>query len=184
MSLPGRVGDQDVKDCYQAFQECLQTFPKLNQEKAVLFGGSHGGFLVTHLAGQYPDAFKAVVARNPVTNISSMSTISDIGDWCFNEAGLGFQYRSPTPQELQVMYEKSPIFHVNSVKAPVYLMIGKDDLRVPPSQGIEYYRNLKGLGKQVDMNYYEDNHPLGKPINHCNVFINTVLFFKAILGMG
>ena len=54
--LPGRVGDQDVKDCYQAFQECLQTFPKLNQEKAVLFGGSHGGFLVTHLAGKYHKA--------------------------------------------------------------------------------------------------------------------------------
>ena len=96
MSLPGRVGDQDVKDCYQAFQERLKTFPKLNGEKAVLFGGSHGGFLVTHLAGQYPDSFKAVVARNPVTNIASMSTVSDIGDWTFNEAGIGFSYRYVT----------------------------------------------------------------------------------------
>ena len=57
-SLLGKVGDQDVKDCVQAVQECLQAFPNVQKDKAVLFGGSHGGFLVTHLSGQYPDMFK------------------------------------------------------------------------------------------------------------------------------
>ena len=112
-----------------------------------------------------------------------MATVSDIGDWTFNESGLNFKYKSPNPQEMQLMYEKSPISHIENVKAPVYLMIGKDDLRVPPSQGIEYYHNLKALGKNVDMNMYEDNHPLGKVNNHSNVFINSVLFYKSILGI-
>ena len=26
MSLPGNVGDSDVKDCYQALQECLDSY--------------------------------------------------------------------------------------------------------------------------------------------------------------
>ena len=59
-SLLGKVGDQDVKDCFQAYQECLQRFPQLDSTKSVLFGGSHGGFLVTHLVGQYPDLFKVI----------------------------------------------------------------------------------------------------------------------------
>lgn len=51
-------------------------------------GGSHGGFLALHLAGRHGSMFKAVVARNPVTNLASMLGTSDIPDWCWEEAGL------------------------------------------------------------------------------------------------
>ena len=125
--------------------------------------------------------FQACVARNPVINIATMATVTDIKDWTFNEAGLKFEYRSPTPDQMAEMYQKSPISHASKIQCPVYLMIGKEDLRVPPSQGLEFYHQLKGLGKDVDMNMYEDNHPLGKVGNHANCFINTVLFYKTIL---
>ena len=52
-SLPGHVGDHDVADCHQAALACLEKFPQLASGKCVLMGGSHGGFLVTHIAGQH-----------------------------------------------------------------------------------------------------------------------------------
>lgn len=44
-------------------------------------GGSHGGFLTAHLAGQHPAAFKAAVLRNPVCDLELMVHVTDIPDW-------------------------------------------------------------------------------------------------------
>lgn len=79
--LPGKIGQSDVADCMLGIEKALAQFPWLDSERLILVGGSHGGFLVTHLSGQYPDKFKVVVARNPVIDVASMSIISDIPDW-------------------------------------------------------------------------------------------------------
>ncbi|CAB4060212.1 APEH [Lepeophtheirus salmonis] len=91
--LLGNVGKDDVEDCIQALQECLKTNSHLNDKEIFLWGASHGGFLVTHLAGQYPELFTAIVALNPVINIASMASATDIPDWCFNESGFPFHYK-------------------------------------------------------------------------------------------
>jgi len=49
-SLLGNIGNADVKDVYNA----VQSNPLWSNRKLLLYGGSHGGFLVTHLSGQYP----------------------------------------------------------------------------------------------------------------------------------
>lgn len=82
--LLGRIGKSDVADCISATKEALTKFDWLDKDKLILVGGSHGGFLVTHLSGQFPDMFKAVIARNPVIDVASMSIISDIPDWYAN----------------------------------------------------------------------------------------------------
>lgn len=59
-------------------------------------------------------------------------------------------------EALAKMREASPIRHVADVQARVVIMLGLSDRRVPPSQGLQYYHALKGLGKDVEMLTFKD----------------------------
>uniref|UniRef100_A0A0A9XJL5 Acylamino-acid-releasing enzyme n=2 Tax=Lygus hesperus TaxID=30085 RepID=A0A0A9XJL5_LYGHE len=178
-ALLGNVGTIDVSDCHQSTLKALEKHSSiLAKDKCILFGGSHGGFLVLHLSGQYPSFYKAVSSRNPVTDIAAIFPISDIPDWAMVESGLEY---SPTAEldgkTFDMMKKMSPISHINNVTAPTLLLIGKSDLRVPPTQGINYYHALKARGKKTKVLVYEDNHGLPKTPHEVDFAINTVLWY-------
>ncbi|XP_057327094.1 acylamino-acid-releasing enzyme-like isoform X1 [Microplitis mediator] len=196
--LQGRVGTTDVIDCVTATKQALNKYPWLDPQRVGLSGGSHGGFLVAHLSGQYNDMYKAVVARNPVIDVAAMFTISDIPD-CRNAlfkdermalghdvcaAAVNQQYRQSFTgepksyaEELTMkMFKCSPIVHADNVKAPTLVCIGKNDLRVPPSQGKYWYNRLKANGVKTKMLVYDDNHPLSSGPVEIDEIINAALW--------
>jgi acylaminoacyl-peptidase len=72
---------------------------------------------------------------------------TDIPDWCvfetFGKEREEFDFKLiGSPEVYAKLFEKSPIYHVDKVKTPTLLMIGQVDLRVPPSQGVEFYKAL------------------------------------------
>ena len=116
--------------------------------------------------GQYPDLFSAAVLRNPVISVGEMSS-TDILDWYFSEFGIEYPLSSSSPNIINSIPDDtppttsaqipplvsseiytnllsvSPISHVDSIKAPVLLLIGSADRRVATSQGVNFYHALK-----------------------------------------
>lgn len=182
-SLPGSVGSQDVEDVVSLTNYALSSWKHLDSSRIGVCGGSHGGFLAGHLIGQFPDIFKVAAMRNPVTNIATMVTTTDIPDWCYVETfGTGYYnwktFRGPTKDELSAMWEASPIAHVDEVRAPVLIALGMSDKRVPPSQGTEYFHIMrsKGIPSKLLM-YPDDDHAIDRVESEADHWINIKKWF-------
>lgn len=164
----GKIGTSDIHDMYDTIQYVI-AHKKADKNQIILYGGSHSGFMVTSISGQHPELnFLACIARNPVIDITAMSAVSDIPDWCISEA-LGPETLLPladiyakNEEQAAILNKVSPINHVQNVKVPTLLLLGKEDLRVPYSQGLLYHRILKARGIETRCFIYDDCHGLAK----------------------
>eukprot|EP01035_Chromulina_nebulosa_P020526 gene20526-26625_t len=207
LSLLGKIGTNDVCDIYTITSHMLSltyndlsdfdinytdttsselTTKIFDSNKIGIVGGSHGGFLTAHMIGQYPDLFQAACMRNPVTNIPSMFTTSDIPDWCMIESGLTYDFDSfilPNIEQIKVLQQCSPVIYIDKVKTPTLICLGLKDKRVPPSQGTEYYHLLKC--RNIDsklVTYPEDCHAIDKPSTEAEHWIEIAKWLKKYLG--
>ncbi|KAM9987494.1 hypothetical protein ACTFIZ_005222 [Dictyostelium cf. discoideum] len=186
--LPGHIGDLDVDDCVQAINYTLDKIDTtIDRNKIGVIGGSHGGFLSAHLS-RFP-IVKTSIMRNPVIDIPSMSTLSDIPDWCFFEAGINLsdptsQYHTlPSMEEIEKMRKCSPSFHIESIKIPSLLALGDSDLRVPPSQGLLYYRMLRERDVPTKcLMYPKTGHSLDSIDARLDQWVNISLWLKKYLN--
>ncbi|CAM0872110.1 unnamed protein product [Alopecurus aequalis] len=148
-SLPGNIGSQDVNDVLTAVEFVIKR-GLIDASRVAVVGGSHGGFLTTHLIGQV----YGKEAKN-----------------CFTE--------SPSPDTLTQFYQKSPISHISKVKTPTLFLLGAKDLRVPVSNGLQYSRALKERGVETKTIVFpEDIHGLDKPRSDFESFLNIGVWFK------
>lgn len=149
-SLPGRIGEQDVREVVQA-TKWAQNMMGVNSTDAVFVGGSHSGFLGAHCS-LLPGLFRATVLRNPVVNVATMFGATDIPDWCLCEAGVTMKMKERGMEIRAKAYEKmlevSPVGKLMEFEGDkkligkTLLQVGAGDRRVPPHQSIEWKRLL------------------------------------------
>lgn len=113
-------------------------------DKMAVMGWSYGGYLTSFLVTR-TDRFKAASMGAGLPNLLSMVTTTDIPDYLVGHMGNEFWDDYDT-------YEKhSAMYHIKNVKTPTQVIHGQNDLRVPFTQGQEFYVALKRLGVPTEM---------------------------------
>ena len=112
-----------------------------------LMGWSYGGYM-TSFAVTRTNRFKAASMGAGLPNLISMMTTTDIPDFLAAHIGGEFWDDYET-------YEKhSAIYRIKNVTTPTQVIHGAKDLRVPFTQGQEFYVALKRLGVPTEMVVY------------------------------
>lgn len=182
--LTAKIGSLDIYSCGEFLKSYLKDNEQIYESSRVFaYGGSHGGFLSSWFAvhEEYSKLLRGCIILNPVIDIYSLYTSSDIPDWSFEliaERPIDF---NPTTEEINAMMNSSPIAYVHKANSPILLLIGGKDLRVTPeNNGIRFYHALKNFNKQVEMKYYPtDDHPLSTPETNLDVLSSILRFISS-----
>lgn len=112
-----------------------------------LMGWSYGGYM-TSFAVTKTDRFNAASMGAGLPNLVSMTTTTDIPDYLVAHMGGEFW-------EDYERYEKhSAMYRIKNVTTPTQVIHGQNDLRVPFTQGQEFYVALQRLGIDTEMIVY------------------------------
>ncbi|MDH3733813.1 MAG: S9 family peptidase [Gemmatimonadota bacterium] len=116
-------------------------------DRLLLMGWSYGGYMTSWAVTQ-TDRFKAASMGAGLPNLISMTTTTDIQDYLVGHMGVEFW-------EDYERYERhSAMYHIADVVTPTQVIHGANDLRVPFTQGQEFYRALDRRGVPTEMVVY------------------------------
>lgn len=135
-----------------------------------LFGGSFGGFLTLVMLAHHPDSFKAGIAINGIADAVDFWK----ADWPLpRRRVLWREFLGSRDLPVLALAEISPINNTDRIVAPVLLIAGSRDKRVPVSHSREMFHLLKEGGKSVEFVEFES---AGHSITNVRV-INSIEAF-------
>lgn len=115
-----------------------------NPDKLTVMGWSYGGYLTSFLVTR-TNRFKAASMGAGLPNLISMTTTTDIPDYLVGHMG------SEVWDDYDTYEKHSAMYRIKNVKTPTQVIHGANDLRVPFTQGQEFYVALKRRGISTEM---------------------------------
>ncbi len=113
-------------------------------QRVCIFGGSYGGYAALEGAVKEPDLYKCTIGYAGIYDLRLMYTRGDIPQSIYGENYL----KMVLGENQSELYDRSPIAHLDRLKAKVMLIVGGADQRVPPVQGENLHAAL--LAQKVD----------------------------------
>lgn len=142
------LGGGDLKDEISGVEFLKQT-GYVDANKIGITGGSYGGFMTLMAIGKDPDLWAAAVEEYGIINWSSMLNSSDPSLNEYLKSLLG------DPEQNRKIYQAdSPITYIRNEKAPLLVLQGDNDPRVPKEEAQQVVDILRKEGRVVDVHYY------------------------------
>jgi dipeptidyl aminopeptidase/acylaminoacyl peptidase len=147
-ALNANWGKYDVEDAISGVRHLAQQ-ELVDDSRAVIMGGSAGGFTVLQSFVDYPGFYKAGVCLYGVANQFTLAADTHKFEARYLDKMLG-----SLPEEADLYRQRSPIFHADKIQDPIILFQGEDDVVVPRAQSDEIVSSLQRRGVPHEYHLY------------------------------
>src|SRR5216683_642968 len=168
------MGGGDLQDVLAA-ADFLKATGYPDPKKLIAMGGSYGGYMTMMAVTKAPDVWAAGVPIVPFVNWFTEMQNEDPVPQQSDRATMGDPEKNP-----ELFRDRSPIFFVDQIKAPLLLLAGGHDPRCPKEETIQVAAAIKKHGGIADYKIYEnEGHGFAKVENQIDAYQRVTDFLKA-----
>ena len=141
-----------------------------DRERIGITGGSYGGFMTLLALGRHPDRFAAGVSIVGVVSLRTLfeTTRGDLREYLLRELG--------DPGTESGLYdERSPLTYADRIRAPLLVLQGANDPRVPKAEALQIVEALeRAKTPHAYHEYADEGHGFAKTANRIDATRRTV----------
>jgi dipeptidyl aminopeptidase/acylaminoacyl peptidase len=152
----------------------LRDSGRADPGRIAVYGGSYGGFMVLAALTTYPELWAAGVDLVGIANF--VTFLENTGPWRrhLREAEYG-----SLENDRAFLEEISPINKVERIRAPLLVIHGANDPRVPIGEAEQMVGRLRALGRTVEFIRLEDEgHQIAKMKNKLTIYPRVAQFLR------
>ena len=154
----GNWGVYDVTDSIAGVNHLAQA-GLIDPKRAVIMGGSAGGFTVLQSMVDCPGFYKAGVCLYGVSN--QFGLLMDTHKF---EERYTYWLLGELPEAADLYRQRSPVFHADKIVDPIIVFQGTDDKVVPQDQSDSIVASLRRRGIPHEYHLFEgEGHGWRKP---------------------
>ncbi|MFI6517902.1 prolyl oligopeptidase family serine peptidase [Spirillospora sp. NPDC050679] len=172
-------GGVDLADLDRAVRH-LRAQPDLDAGRLAAFGGSYGGFAALSCLARLPYPWAAGVSICGPTNLVTLAQDAPPTWRHYVDTVLG----NPDA-DAEHLLSRSPIAHADSIDAPLLVLQGARDPRVPRAESDSLVERLRARGVAVEYHVFPDEgHGFTTPANEIRAYTQAADFLIAHLRAG
>jgi len=175
-ALLGEWGVIDASDIKGGVDYLINQSLVSNQ--IVIRGGSAGGYAVQRALTLYPDLFAAGASYFGIGNLITLAETIHKFEAHYLDSLLG----SSLVEDITVYQERSPINHLDNLKAPMIILQGSEDKIVTPQVSQEMAQALEKRGIDYEYHEYEgEAHGFRSKDANIDALNREASFYKKVL---
>lgn len=161
--ISGDYSGQNIRDYLSAIDEVSKE-SWVDKDRRGCVGASYGGYSAYFLAGNHNNRFKAFISHCGMFNLESFYGSTE--ELWFPTWDLGGPYWDKSNATAQKSYANSPHKFVDKWNAPILIIVGLKDYRIPYAESLQAFTaaKLKGLDARL-LTFEDEGHQVFKPQN-------------------